>query len=49
VEASRSSETGGHGLGLHIARNIVLAHDGSIELANRPSGGLTVTVTLPAA
>lgn len=49
VEASRSTETGGHGLGLHIARNIVLAHDGSIELANRPLGGLTVTVTLPAA
>jgi signal transduction histidine kinase len=47
-EPSRSRETGGVGLGLPIARNISRAHGGDVSLANRASGGLRVTVTLPA-
>ncbi|WP_319517429.1 ATP-binding protein [uncultured Martelella sp.] len=48
LETSRSRETGGVGLGLSIARTIILAHGGSIALENRPAGnGLRVTVTLP--
>ncbi|MDF2117908.1 ATP-binding protein [Roseiarcaceae bacterium H3SJ34-1] len=47
VEASRSRTTGGSGLGLTIARNIVVAHQGSIEIENRPAGGLQVRITLP--
>lgn len=47
LEASRSRETGGTGLGLSIARTILHAHGGEIELANRPEGGLVVTMTLP--
>lgn len=47
LEASRSRETGGAGLGLSIARSIVQAHGGEVTLANRAGGGLVATVTLP--
>ena len=47
-EPSRNRETGGVGLGLPIVRNILRAHGGEVTLANRPSGGLRATVTLPA-
>jgi len=47
VEPSRNRETGGVGLGLPIARNILRAHGGDVTLANRPTGGLKATVTLP--
>lgn len=47
LESSRSNETGGNGLGLHIARSIIVAHGGSIVLENREGGGLRATVTLP--
>jgi len=47
LEVSRSTDTGGHGLGLAIARTIVRAHGGDIELENRTSGGLRVRVQLP--
>ena len=48
LEPSRNRETGGTGLGLPIARNILRAHGGDVALANRSSGGLRATVTLPA-
>ncbi|MEO6338850.1 MAG: ATP-binding protein [Caulobacteraceae bacterium] len=37
----------GFGLGLAIARRAVLAHDGAIKAANRPGGGLAVSIRLP--
>ena len=49
LEESRSRETGGIGLGMAIARSIVRAHGGEIALANRPEGGLRVTIRLPLA
>lgn len=49
LEQSRSLKTGGHGLGLSIARSIVLAHGGSITLSNRAKGGLRAHVALPLA
>ncbi len=48
LEPSRNRETGGMGLGLPIARNILRAHGGDVTLANRPGGGLRAVVTLPA-
>lgn len=47
LDASRSHETGGVGLGLTIARDIVLGHGGDIELTDGPEGGLRVLIRLP--
>jgi signal transduction histidine kinase len=49
LEESRSLETGGIGLGMAIARSIVRAHGGEIELENRRGGGFRVTIRLPVA
>lgn len=49
LETSRSHETGGHGLGLSIARSIILEHGGSITLSNLSEGGLRAVVRLPLA
>lgn len=49
LEASRSLETGGHGLGLSIARTIARAHGGDIHLENRTGGGLRATLWIPLA
>lgn len=48
LEGSRNRNTGGTGLGLPIARNIVRAHGGELTLRNRPDGGLEVILTIPA-
>jgi signal transduction histidine kinase len=47
LEQSRNRETGGVGLGLPIARNMLRAHGGDVVLSNRPKGGLRALVTLP--
>lgn len=39
----------GYGLGLAIARRAMAAHGGRIVAANRPGGGLVMTLTLPRA
>ena len=46
-EPSRNRKTGGSGLGLAICRNIVEAHQGSIQAYQAPSGGLGVRIKLP--
>jgi signal transduction histidine kinase len=48
LESSRNRETGGIGLGLTIARNILRAHGGEVLLGNRAAGGARATVILPA-
>jgi len=47
LEDSRNRETGGTGLGLPIARNILRAHGGDVVLANQAGGGARAVVTLP--
>ena len=42
-----SSEAGGTGLGLTIARDIVRAHGGEIVLEQSPLGGLRARIRLP--
>ncbi|MEP4377602.1 MAG: ATP-binding protein [Alphaproteobacteria bacterium] len=46
-EDSRSSDTGGAGLGLSIARQIIRSHGGTIVLSNMVPNGLKVSVALP--
>jgi two-component system, OmpR family, sensor kinase len=49
AEAGRTRDDGGSGLGLSIVHAIVAAHGGTVQAANRPSGGAVFTVRLPAA
>ena len=42
-----STQTRGVGLGLHIAREIMNLHGGSLTVAERPGGGTTFAITLP--
>ena len=46
ADASHHRETGGHGLGLSIARTIVEAHRGRIQVSSGEGTGTTFTVTL---
>ena len=48
MEESRNRETGGIGLGMSIARNIIHSHGGDIHLENNDRG-LLVTIKLPLA
>ena len=45
----RESSVSGTGLGLYIARQILVAHDGSISVESGPEGGATFTFELPVA
>lgn len=47
LDASRSRDTGGVGLGLYIARELAHRHGADIELHNRPEGGLRALVRVP--
>ena len=47
LEPSRSTETGGIGLGLAIARTIVHAHGGDITVSDGEGGGARFSVCLP--
>ncbi|MBC7442507.1 MAG: HAMP domain-containing histidine kinase [Ramlibacter sp.] len=46
-DGPRGGAHGGSGLGLAIVRAIVSSSSGDVQVANRPGGGLTATVTIP--
>ncbi|MGW1992014.1 sensor histidine kinase [Embleya sp. NPDC001921] len=46
TERVRTGEHAGVGLGLAIVHSIVRAHDGTLDLTARPTGGLLVTIRL---
>lgn len=47
LEESRNKETGGVGLGLSIAKDVITSHGGKIELLDSKMGGLRVLVSIP--
>jgi signal transduction histidine kinase len=47
LEGSAKRRTGGTGLGLHIARELVQLHGGYIEVDDAPEGGALFVVELP--
>ena len=47
VDPARTRSTGGSGLGLAVARQIVEAHGGSIKADEAEGGGTCITVVLP--
>ena len=46
-DKARQSETGGHGLGLSIARIIVVAHKGKLRVRSKPGSGSIFSIILP--
>ncbi len=46
-DKARQSETGGHGLGLSIARIIVVAHKGKLRVRSKPGCGSIFSIILP--
>ncbi|CDZ70766.1 Histidine kinase [Neorhizobium galegae bv. orientalis] len=46
LEPSRARKTGGAGLGLAVARNLVEAHGGTLEIDDAPGGGARLSVRL---
>jgi two-component system osmolarity sensor histidine kinase EnvZ len=47
LDAARSPNTKGVGLGLAIARDVARGHGGDVTLSVSPMGGLRATITLP--
>jgi signal transduction histidine kinase len=47
LDKARNRSIGGTGLGLSITRSVMRSHGGDVLLANRPEGGLRVTLQLP--
>lgn len=47
LDPSRNTETGGSGLGMTIARDVIHGHGGQISLGTAPAGGLRIEIRFP--
>ncbi|USG62371.1 ATP-binding protein [Sneathiella marina] len=47
LDPSRNTETGGSGLGMTIARDVIHGHGGQITLGEAPAGGLRIEIRFP--
>lgn len=47
VEDDRNQQSGGYGIGMAIAEQAIRSQGGTIVAANRPEGGLQITIRLP--
>ena len=47
VDKSRTKDSGGFGLGLHLCKNIVEAHKGEISVLSKMGEGTTFKILLP--
>ncbi len=47
LDSARSPDTGGSGLGLTIARDVVRAHGGDLTIEESPLGGARIRIRLP--
>ncbi|MDR0397325.1 MAG: HAMP domain-containing histidine kinase [Oscillospiraceae bacterium] len=49
ADSARNNQSGGHGLGLSIARIIASSHGGKLHVRSKPGSGSAFTIILPAA
>lgn len=47
VDKSRSKETGGYGLGMHLSQKIVEAHGGNIKVTSELNAGTKIIISFP--
>ncbi|TJY44219.1 HAMP domain-containing histidine kinase [Cohnella pontilimi] len=47
VDSARHRSTGGSGLGLSIAKRIVVLHEGQLEVYSKPGSGTTISIHFP--
>lgn len=47
IDSSRNLDSGGSGLGLSIAQDVIYKHGGTIDLSDSSLGGLKVTIQIP--
>ena len=42
-----TSDRGGTGLGMHIVKTVVEAHDGAVDISSEPDVGTIISISLP--
>jgi len=47
LDIARSPDTGGSGLGLTIARDVIRSHGGELTIEDSPLGGVRIRIRLP--